>query len=209
MTSVSFNNNIQRLRKIPRYCCLLFGTLFVDLFYFFSSGLRRRLSSPGLRQYYRSKSYPSYLSVGDAASFCAEDAAFYCSGKGVDIGAGSYPFGNSRAIDNSINENALSICEQDASLDYVFSSHCLEHLHPSDYKLFFEESYRVLKPKGIFYLYLPTTVARLWSPEVLPAHINIPLGRQIAQLATDVGFSIVDMSLLPDAYFSKRIVLIK
>jgi predicted SAM-dependent methyltransferase len=43
----------------------------------------------------------------------------------------------------------------DASTDYVYSSHFLEHLHEDDGKRFVSESYRLLKPGGVIRILVP------------------------------------------------------
>lgn len=44
---------------------------------------------------------------------------------------------------------------EDNSVDFIFSSHCLEHVRPDRYMFVLEEMYRVSKPGIIWHLKLP------------------------------------------------------
>lgn len=78
---------------------------------------------------YRGEIYPEYLNKGNAASFILDKAKRYCQGKGLDIGAGCWPLPGAIPIENEVDQNAYQLDHfPDGSLDYVFSSHCLEHL---------------------------------------------------------------------------------
>ena len=113
-----------------------------------------RRASP---RYFRvSAAYPGYLHQGEAAAFCHYHARRYCRGRGVDVGAGRWPFPGAHPVEDSTDENAYSLKAADGSLDYVFSSHCLEHLDHWQSALL--EWRRTLAPGGILYLYLPVFV---------------------------------------------------
>ena len=75
---------------------------------------------------YRGKKYPAYLNSGNACRFIADKALVYCTGKGLDIGAGAWPLPGAIPVYDDADQNAynLSRCAPH-SLDYVFSSHCL------------------------------------------------------------------------------------
>lgn len=92
----------------------------------------------------------------------------YTRGRGLDVGCGTdkaFPhfigydnkkdkvlFGNPIKPDIEGNAEDLSMFA-DASLDFVFSSHLLEHI--VDYKAALKEWWRVIKPGGNLMLYLP------------------------------------------------------
>ena len=82
------------------------------------------------------------------------------------MGGGHWPLKGSRSIDDRESENAYKIMELDGSLDYVFSSHCLEHLEKPKEAL--KEWIRVLKQGGVLYLYLPHTDYMPWRKESMP-----------------------------------------
>lgn len=91
----------------------------------------------------------------------------YCTGNGLEIGAGKHPYGEkSRTIfldkftDNKdgtprpdIVSDATDIPREDASFDYVISSHVLEHMQDAIGAL--KEWVRVIKPNGVLFLVLP------------------------------------------------------
>jgi SAM-dependent methyltransferase len=48
------------------------------------------------------------------------------------------------------------------SLDYVFSSHCLEHIE--DWRPALAEWVRKVRPGGVVFLYLPHPACAIWHP---------------------------------------------
>jgi SAM-dependent methyltransferase len=79
---------------------------------------------------YQGRFYPDYLTVGGAGHAIFREALKYCQGKGVDVGAGLWPLPGAIPVDISRGPGkGKSISDfEDYSLDYVFSSHCLEHI---------------------------------------------------------------------------------
>ncbi len=88
----------------------------------------------------------------------------YTRGRGLDVGCGkkaTFPhmtgvddgkdYGGARVTD--IKAEADDLPFKDGSQDFVFSSHCLEHME--DYRATLKEWWRVLKPGGHLALYLP------------------------------------------------------
>ena len=151
-----------------------------------------------------SGAYPGYLHEGEAAAFCRYHALRHCRGVGVDIGAGRWPFPGAHAVEDGPDENAYRLKAADASQDYVFSSHCLEHLERWREALL--EWRRVLKPGGVLYLYLPHPACRMWRPDVLPHHVWQPEPNGLPEHLAEIGFEIVESSLFPDAYLSFFVV---
>lgn len=97
----------------------------------------------------------------------------FCKGKGLDVGPcgvnadGSEYVGFPGAIPVDIrlpgSGSAMDLSKyEDGSMDYVFSSHCLEHV--TDPEKAFEEFYRVLKPGGVAFVYLPAPGHPNWDP---------------------------------------------
>ena len=108
------------------------------------------------------------LEKGNAKQFIEKLALKYCKGKGIDVGGGKWPLNGAISIDlqNGQNANRLNIASE--SQDYVFSSHCLEH--NDNYYIILLEMYRVLKPEGILFIYLPHPDYLPWRKENLGAH---------------------------------------
>lgn len=84
----------------------------------------------------------------------------YMSGNGLDIGGTGYlqdvhailPTATIVDLDYP-GYDGRTLPFEDKSQDYVYSSHCLEHV--SDYKTFIQESFRVVKPKGYIVIVVP------------------------------------------------------
>lgn len=106
------------------------------------------------------------LSQHNSMQFVEFDALRWCRGRGVDVGGGPSPLPGARAINDNDFENAYRITESTGSLDYVFSSHCLEHLEEPRRAL--KEWIRVLKQGGTLYLYFPHPDYMPWRVASMP-----------------------------------------
>ena len=132
------------------------------------SAVRRRavrtVERQGERFYaYKGVLYPAYLHEGNAAAFIQDTALTYCIGRGIDVGANEWPLPGAEAIDDTASENALKLDRfEDGSLDFVFSSHCLEHI--AEWQGALALWVGKLKPGGILFLYLPHESMKLWRP---------------------------------------------
>ena len=79
---------------------------------------------------YKGDKYPHFQSIGNASQFAIPYAKHFCKGFGYDIGCmkkewsypGSYP------IDLSFVDPWDANNLPDTEPDYIFSSHCLEHV---------------------------------------------------------------------------------
>jgi SAM-dependent methyltransferase len=150
--------------------------------------------------YNLSKQYPNYLSSHNAKRGIESYALKLINGKALDIGAGSSPLDGARGIDNSVEENAYNIQENNQSVDFVFSSHCLEHLEFP--KKCLHEIWRVLKSDGLLLLYLPHPACELWSKRVNEHHISFFWPNQWEDILIDEGFTIKDITYQPDGMMS-------
>lgn len=105
---------------------------------------------------FKGNNYPRFQSEGFAAQFAFPFAKKLCIGMGYDIGCNrpEWAFPGAIPIDP-----ALPGCGFDAynlpplSADYIFSSHCLEHL--PDWVKAIEYWHSKLKPGGVLFMYLP------------------------------------------------------
>jgi SAM-dependent methyltransferase len=81
----------------------------------------------------------------------------YLRGKGIDIGAGADPlkppYGTVRIWDRDDGDAAELQGIDDATFDFVYSSHCLEHM--VDVASSIRNWIRVLKPAGWLYIVVP------------------------------------------------------
>ena len=102
--------------------------------------------------------YPNYLRDGNMMQYIRPLAEKYCIGKGIDIGGGKWPFCE-RVVDSG-NEDALNFNGED--YDFIFSSHCLEHLDKPRVALRYWLT--KLRPGGVLFLYLPHPDMEYWRP---------------------------------------------
>lgn len=154
---------------------------------------------------YKGQFYADYLTVGGASHAIFHEAQKYCQGKGIDVGAGYWPLPGAIAVDTIRGPGeGKSVADfADASLDFVFSSHCLEHIE--DWQAALKEWVAKLKPGGILFLYLPHPSCEIWrpgSPMVGDGHKWVPTPEVIKQAIQELGCEIVSYDDGPDAMFS-------
>lgn len=187
--------------KYFRYPMNIIKSLLYDIYYFLTESLACRATASSYKSYKAAKRYPDFLKHGNALSAVIPLANKHCRGHGIDIGAGRWPLPGARGIDDSEHENAYAINEPDGSLDYIFSSHTLEHLERPDTAL--AEWCRKLRKGGIMFLYLPHPACEMWLPENLKFHKWSPSPAELEQkLTNQFNLKISYISYLPDACFS-------
>lgn len=123
---------------------------------------------------YKNNVYPKFQTIGNAAQFVIPYAKYVCTGKGIDVGCNrlEWSFPGSIPIDPLINGfDALNFPEDCAELDYIFSSHCLEHIPNWVDVLDYWTS--KLKVGGVLFLYLPDYSQEYWRPWNNRKHVNI------------------------------------
>lgn len=156
---------------------------------------------------YKGEFYPGYLNKGNAAWFVLAKAKKYCQGRGIDVGSDKWPFPGATPIKNEEHQNAYKLDGfQDGSLDYVFSSHCLEHLEKwqNALLLWIEK----LKTGGTLFLYLPHKSMRFWNPGgawVRDTHKWIPDCETVTGFLKDNGMEIIECNPERDIYWSFHI----
>jgi SAM-dependent methyltransferase len=151
---------------------------------------------------YKGKFYPDYLTVGGASHAILRIALKYCKGKGVDIGAGFWPLPGATPVDiyrGPGKSNNMNDIKND-SLDYIFSSHCLEHIE--NWQQTLGEWVRKLRLGGIIFLYLPHPDCEIWhpgSPFVGDGHKWIPTPELLKQTFTSLKCEVIHYDDGPDA----------
>jgi SAM-dependent methyltransferase len=115
--------------------------------------------------------YPSWQATGNAARFIMPFAKEVCVGEGYDIGCNRLEWALNGAIpvDEPFDiKNGLSL--PDKKVDYIFSSHCLEHVphwvDTLDYWI------AHIKKGGHLFLYLPDFSQTYWRPWNNRKHIH-------------------------------------
>jgi SAM-dependent methyltransferase len=177
-----------------------------DLFFMY----RALSQDPRLRRkpggwVYEDRFYPDYLTMGGAGHAIFPKALMYCQGTGVDIGAGLWPLPGATPVDVWRGAGAgRSVTDfDDESLDYIFSSHCLEHIE--NWMEYLTEWTTKLRVGGVIFLYLPHPDCAIWhpgSPFVGDGHKWIPTPTIVQQGLVQLGCTIVHNDNGPDAMHS-------
>ena len=150
---------------------------------------------------YHGEFYPDYLTVGGASNAISPKALAFCQGRGIDVGAGFWPLPGAIPVDISRGPGlGRRLCEfPDGTLDYVFSSHCLEHIE--DWREALADWIAKLKPGGKIFLYLPHPECALWSPGspfVGDGHKWVPAPDIMRDRLRDYGLRILECEEGPD-----------
>ena len=115
------------------------------------------------------RSYPKFQSSGYASRFIIPIAREVCKGVGFDIGSGQreWSFPGSIVADPMIvpdcsgGYSATNLPIVDGGIDYIFSSHCLEHL--SNWISVLDYWITKIRPGGVLFLYLPDSSQGYWA----------------------------------------------
>lgn len=150
---------------------------------------------------YRNGIFPNYLKEGNARQHIAVTAQHFCCGIGVDVGAGKWPLPGAIPIELADGGDAMDLPGED--LDYVFSSHCLEHL--ADPVAALEHWRDKLRHGGVLYLYLPHPDMEYWLPQNCRKHRHSWWPADMADLVRDLGFIDV-INSERDMYWSFSVV---
>jgi predicted SAM-dependent methyltransferase len=136
---------------------------------------------------FKETNYPEFQTQGNAAQFAIPYAKHVCIGTGIDVGCNrlEWTYPGAWPVDPTINNyDALNFPYTD--LDYIFSSHCLEHLTNWVTVLDFWTSR--LKSGGTLFLYLPDYTQIYWRPWNNRKHVNIFTADIISDYMQDAGY---------------------
>lgn len=136
---------------------------------------------------FKNNIYPKFQAEGNASQFAIPFAKHVCIGTGVDIGCNreEWKFPGAYAVDPEINEyDALNFPYD--NLDYIFSSHCLEHI--SNWVDVLDYWTSKLKSGGTLFLYLPDYSQTYWRPWNNRKHLNIFTQEIIFDYMNDNGY---------------------
>ena len=127
--------------------------------------------------------YPTFQASGNAARFALPFAQQVCKGVGYDVGycKKEWQLPGSIGIDivNGTDANDLP----DNKVDYVFSSHCLEHVDHWVETL--EHWISRLHDGGVLCLYLPDISQSYWRPWFNRKHKHVLTPEIITTFLTD------------------------
>ena len=133
---------------------------------------------------YDGQRFPDYIRRGNACRHIATTALEFCKGIGVDVGAGKWPLPGAIPVELKDGGDAMNLPLRD--LDFVFSSHALEHLVDPVSAL---EHWRdCLKPGGVLFLYLPHPAMSYWRPSSCRKHLHIWQPEQVVEMLEDLDF---------------------
>lgn len=137
---------------------------------------------------------PEFITKGGHTKFIRPIAQQVCNGIGLDIGCNRidwklYP-SDVECIGIDVNKviidaeyewpvdamNVECVMEyfdkySDESVDYIYSSHCLEHLY--NYVEAFEYWTSKLETNGVLFLYLPHPKCKYWNAHLMPTQKHI------------------------------------
>ena len=137
---------------------------------------------------YKGNVYPLFQTEGNSAQFILPFAQKVCRNLGYDIGCNrkEWSLPGSIPIDISLNNGYDAFTLPYSNVDYIFSSHCLEHIFTWTTAMDYWHS--VLKPGGVLFLYLPDYSQVYWRPWNNKKHIHSFTPRIIHDYMTDKGY---------------------
>lgn len=145
------------------------------------------------------KKWPEYLFKGNATKWITDTALRYCKGDGIDFGAGKWCLPGAIPVDQA---TYFSLEDFDAaSLDFIYSSHCLEHI--AAWRVTLRELIFKLKPDGIIFLYLPHEISP-WTG--WRKHKWTPTAEIVVDALAKEGIALLLIDAGPDAYQSWFVV---
>jgi hypothetical protein len=164
--------------------------------------LRDAISIP-LRM--ENKKYPDCLNRGNACEWIKNKAMEFCKGRGLDVGSNQDEWALPGAIASDEKTQKFHL----GPFDYIFSSHCLEHVREWEaYLKIWEESVKV---GGTVFLYLPHPAMEPWRPEgdwVRGGwHVHSPEPVQLVKwLHENTKLKVQEYSVYPDSAWGFYIV---
>lgn len=148
------------------------------------------------------KRYPDLLNQGDAQRFIQPLALQYCKGAGLDVGSNHWPFPG--ALSSDINNRQFD----KAPFDFIFSSHCLEHI--SDWQAELTLWRDSLRSGGIMFCYVPHPLCEVWLPEGPWVkggwHVHSPDPLGLYGFVRELGMEVLNYSSRPDQYWGFHLV---
>jgi SAM-dependent methyltransferase len=166
---------------------------------------------------FKGKKYPKFQSEGFAARWAFPFAQEVCKGEGLDIGYSKpeWKLPGAIGIDDGImctTDGEERFGAMDATMfggiyDYIFSSHCLEHLN--DWVGVLNYWIEKIRSGGVLFLYLPHPDQEYWKPWNNRKHVNILYPLELSAYFNqhqDVSWSKVTSKDLNDSFYAVAII---
>jgi len=138
---------------------------------------------------FKDNKFLHFQSHGNASQFSIPYAKYYCKGVGYDIGfcKEEWKFPEAIGIDLSLDNGYHADNLPDEIVDYIYSSHCLEHV--DNWVNTLELWISKLKKNGILFLYLPDFSQVYWRPWHNKKHKHCFTQEIIRQFLIDKGMN--------------------
>jgi len=143
---------------------------------------------------FKGHSYPAFQSIGNASQFAIPFAKHVCTGFGYDIGCmkTEWAFPGAIPIDLSFEDAFHADNLPEPQADYIFSSHCLEHVpHWVNTMNYW---YDKLRDGGTLFLYLPDFSQVYWRPWNNHQHNHVFTPKVIREYMQDKGYKNIFVS---------------
>jgi len=141
---------------------------------------------------FKGKTYPKLITEGQHSQYIIPTAKKFCTGLiGYDIGCNKkeWAFPGAIPIDITLDNNNYDAFNLPTKpVDYIFSSHCLEHLN--NYVDALEYWTFRIKKGGTLFLYLPHENCEYWKPWIMPTkkHLHQFYPEQIKEILSNLGY---------------------
>lgn len=152
----------------------------------------------------REERYPDWLNRGNAAETIRGFALQHCRGYGLDVGSSAWPLAGCVPIPGPDERHRFN----EGPFDFIFSSHCLEHIAEwQDELKLWEQSVKV---GGMVFIYLPHPAMEMWAPNgpwVGGEHKWAPSPVTLVKwLHENTSLRVDECSCYPDSYWSFYII---
>lgn len=113
---------------------------------------------------YKNETFLKIQAEGNCTQYAIPFAKKFCKGVGYDIGCNrlEWAFPGAIPIDLNFNDDWSAYNLPDGEVDYIYSSHCLEHI--VDWITVLDYWHSKLKVGGVLFLYLPHYDQTYWRP---------------------------------------------
>lgn len=122
---------------------------------------------------FKYQTVPKFITEGFHSQYAFPYATKLCTGKGLDIGCSepAWALPGAIPVDIKLDDEYDAYNIPEGEYDYIFSSHCLEHL--PDYKKALEYWLDNMKSGGTLFLYLPHPDCLYWQPNEQPTKLHL------------------------------------